>query len=890
MMIGAAWRRLLLFLFRERATRELEEEMRLHRALRAESLERAGLRTPAARREADRRFGPALPRAEQGRDAWGWVSVDAFAQDVRYASRRLRQHGWFTASVVAILALGIGATTAMFSAIDAAFLRPLPFARAGELTTLQRVNLPSNLRFRPGTYVRSFDIDHVRDMRDVFSRTAAYASGGLNLANPERPRRVTAGVVSGDFFATLGVGPLLGRSITAGDATPDAPPVVVLSWNLWQEDFAGGEVVGRRIPLNTRQYEVIGVMPRGFSFPGESDLWIPLGIPITDATFEPFRGYLPSTVIARRAPGVPADVAEARMQEAWGRVVSNMPREPGRRYNFDETLRIIRSEGATRPLRAQLVGERRTALLVLFATTGLLLLIACANVTNLLLSYGVSRTRELSLRSVLGATRRRLLGQLLAESVMLSMCGAAVGVAIAPAVLGILRTLMPARLAGVAPVQLDLRVLAFGAVLAIATGILFGLWPAFGATRGEASAAIRSGGGHGASARGARRGQRVLVAGELALAGVMLVGAGLMLRSFERLVSTDTGMVPEQVATLELSFVRGTERAARISKVEAILASVRRLPGVTAAGVVNDLPLRGGAGIGISVTVDGAPESARGHFPRYLIASDGYFEALRIPVRRGRTFSATDGVGPGSVAVISESMAKTFWPGVDPVGRTFLFGGEGPPVEIIGVVADVREGGLEVDPGPQMYFPATANLEMNLALVARGAGTPGAMLAGLRQAVRSVDPAQPVYNVRTMDDVVGTSMAPRRANTLLITLFGGLALLIAVLGVYAVTSNAVAQRAREFGIRAALGATRGDLLRHVGGEMTLVVTGGVLAGAGLAWAAARVLRGLVYGVDVHDLGTFAASPAVLIVAAVAATLVPARRAARVQPVEVMREE
>jgi putative ABC transport system permease protein len=449
---------------------------------------------------------------------------------------------------------------------------------------------------------------------------------------------------------------------------------------------------------------------------------------------------------------------------------------------------------------------------------------------------------------------------------------------------------MPSSLAGVTPVQLDWRVLAFGAVLALATGILFGLWPAFGATRGEATAAIKSGGGHGATSRGARRGQRVLVAAELALAGVLLVGAGLMLRSFERLVSTDTGMDHQQVATLEISFVSGTRADARVSRVDAMLANVRRLPGVIAAGVVNDLPLRGGGGIGISVQVDGAPAEAADIYPRYLIASDGYLEALGIDVRRGRGFTAADGDTARPVALVSEAMAKAFWPSTDPIGRTFLFGGDGPPITVIGVVADVREGGLEQDSGPQMYFPARSSLGTNLALVVRGTGPAAALLAGMTQAVRDVDPTQPVYNVRTMDEVVGRSMAARRANTMLITLFGGLALLIAALGVYAVTSNAVAQRTREFGIRAALGATRGDLLRHVSGEMMVVIATGVLAGAAVAWVASKVMTGLVYGVDVRDPGTFALSPLLLIAAAAAATLIPARRAARVQPVEVMREE
>ncbi len=888
-MLGRLWRRLRLLVLRDAATRELEEEMRLHRELRAESLRREGRSHSEARAEAERSFGHAIQIAEGSRDAWGWGGADALGQDIRYAARRLRHRPGFTGAVVGILALGIGATTAMFSAVDAAFLRPLPFPRAEQLLTLNDVNLPSDLRFsRPGPYVRSFDIDHVREMRNVFSHVAAYASGGLNLADPERPRRVKAGVVSGDFFATLGVPPERGRTIGAADGVPNAPNVVVLSWGVWQREFGGQDVIGTTIPLNTSRYEVIGVMPRGFSFPEESDLWIPMSIPVTSKTFEPFRGYLPSVVIARMLPGVVPEVAEARARQGWEQVVAAMPREPGRRYVREEALDRIRAEGATKPLREQLVGDRRTALLVLFAVTALLLLIACANVTNLLLSYGASRSREIAVRAVLGATRPRLLRQLLAESVMLSVGGALVGIAIAPVVLNVLRTLMPAKLAGVAPAQLDVRVLAFAAGLAVVTGVLFGLWPAFGATRQDALTAIKAGGGYGATAGGTRRSQRLLVGAELALAGVLLVGAGLMLRSFQRLVQTDIGLAPERVATLEMSFLRGVPRATRLERLDAMLAEVRRLPGVIVAGVVNDLPLRGGGGIGISVKVDGAPPSARNVFPRYLVASDGYFEAMGIALRRGRYFSPDDGTGSTSVAVISEAMAKVYWPNVDPVGRTFLFGGDGPPVHVVGVVADVREAGVEKEPDPQMYFPARSNLDANLALVVRSTGQATDLLTALPRIVQRVDPTQPVYNVRLMGDVIGASTAARRANTLLIALFGVLALLIAALGVYAVTANAVAQRTRELGIRSALGATRRDLAWHVGSELTLVVTLGVLAGTALAWAASRVMAGLVYGVTVHDLATFATAPLVLVLAALIATIVPARRAMRVEPVEVMR--
>jgi predicted permease len=727
-------------------------------------------------------------------------------------------------------------------------------------------------------------------MPDIFSHVAVYAAGGLNLSDPERPLRVRVGVVSGDFFATMGVPAAHGRAFGPDDARPDSPDVVVLSWGTWQREYGGGDVLGTTIPLNNSPYEVIGVMPSGFSFPEERDLWIPMHVPTTRSTFEPFRGYLPSTVIARTAPGASFELADARMREGWQRVASNIPREPGRSYSYDETLERVLAMGPVTPLREDLVGTRRTALLVLFATTGLLLLIACANVTNLLLSYGAARTRELAVRTALGASRGRIVRQLLSESVMLAVFGVAVGIAIAPVVLGALRTLMPADLSGVAPVQLDLRVLGFAAGLALITGILFGLWPAFGATRDSTAAAIKSGGGHGSTSGRTRHAQRILVGAEVALAAVLLVGAGLMLRSFERLVSTDTGMVSEQVATLEMSFQRGMERAARLERVEAALAELRRQPGIIAAGAVNDLPLRGTGGIGLSVRYDGMPQSAKGQFPRYLIASDGYFQALGIELRQGRTFTAMDGTGP-QVAIISDKMASTYWPDANPIGRTFFFGGRDTiPVEVIGVVADVRESRLEQDPGPQMYLPAKSNMDINLALVVRGTGRPGALLNTITRAVRTVDPAQPVYNVRMMDDVIGASIAARRANTLLITLFGLLALLISALGVYAVTANAVSQRLREFGIRAALGATRATLLRHVGSELALVTLAGIAAGAAIAWAAARVMESLVYGITIHDPPTYATAPLLLIAAAVAATIVPALRAMGVQPVEVMRAD
>lgn len=890
------FRRLWTLVRRDRATRELEEEMRLHRELRAESLRDRGMNEADASAAAARRFGNATTATEYSRDQWGLGSLDDLSQDLRYATRRLTQRPAFTLSVVGVIALGIGATTAMFSAVDAAMLKPLPFEHASELIAPVGINIP----FDPGrgqqwrgsgAAFATFDITNVMAMSETFSGVAAYAAGGLNLADQEQPVRVSAGVVTADFFRTLGVPPLKGRTFRPEDGVPDAPNVVVISWGLWQRQFGGADVIGKLIPLSSKRYEIIGVMRRGFSFPNESDLWIPMSIPSTSATFEPFRGWLPSTVIARVAPGVSVAAADARLFAKWEQFIAGVPKTPGRRTSMEDTFDRVREQGAAPPLQRTLVGDRKRALLVLLGATGLLLVIASVNVTSLLLSHGTSRRRELAVRAVLGATRGRVVRQLLSESLLLSASGAVVGIALAPLLLRMLNALMPAALAGLAPPQLDMRVLAFATVLGMLTGLAFGLWPAFGATRDVNAAAVKSGGGHGATAAGTRRVQHALVVAEIALTMMLLVGAGLMLRSFDRLTRTNTGLDPRQTATLEFSFARGTApHPVRVAKMDAIIDRLRATPGISAAGIVNDLPLRASGGIAISVKSDNPGVTVTDNFVRMIIASEDYFSAMGIALKRGRYFAPSDDVNSTKVAIVNEAMAEQYWPGLDPIARTFTWGGDTTAIRVVGVVASVRESGLEREPPAQMFFPMRTNSQMHVALVARGTLPPQTMLSQLTAAVGAVDPSQAVHHVRMMSDVIGASVASRRANTLLIALFGALALMVSVLGVYAVTSYAVAQRARELGIRAALGATRRDLLRHVGGSMTSVALAGVVIGAGLAWSLSKVMSGLLYGVTTHDAFTFLAAPVALVLAVVAATLVPARRATRVNPVEVMRNE
>ena len=889
MLIPGFLRRLQYLLRRDRYAADLEEEMRIHLEMREESLRRQGMSVADARSATRRRFGNVTAKTEQSRDIWGLASFDEFRRDLGFAARRLRQRPAFSVPVIAVLALGIGATTAVFSAVDAAMLRSLPFPAAQQLYSLPDVSIPMAREFdrSPGDLL---GISDVAGMRQVFSHVAAYAAGGLNLMDDERPLRVDAGVVTTTFFSTLGIGPLHGRVFSAEEGKPNGPRVVVLSHRLWQSHYGSSEMLGRSIRLHGKAHTVVGIMPPGFDFPKGSQLWIPLPVPMTFDVFEPFRGFLPSTVVARLRPGVSEEAAKAAVLAAWERAVA--PAEGEKRTGLDEWVAGVREKGIAVPLQRDLLGDRRRALLVLLGATGLLLLIACANVANLLLSDGAIRRREIAVRGVLGATKARIVRQLLVESTMLALAGASLGVLLAPAVLKVLRSMLPATLAGVSPAQLDLRVLAFAALLAAATGILFGLWPAVGASRADASQAIKGGGGHGATAGGVGTVRRVLVVAEVALTVMLLVGAGLMLKSFERLMSKDIGMNPEQVATLETSFPRSVPPAERLRIAQAALDRLSAQPGILAAGIVNDLPLRGGGGISVTMTVPDAPPLPDGErrFARQLTASGGYFDALGIRLLRGRIFVSTDNSDDAPVAIVSKSTANSWWPGRDPIGRTFSYGPDDPPITVIGVVADVREGRMDREPTPQMYHSAYRTTPDNLAFAVRGTLSPPLLMTRLREAIASVAPGQPVYNVRMMEDVIGASVAPRRTNTILIGLFAGIALVLAALGVYAVVSYGVTQRTREFGIRAALGARASDLISLVAGEMFAAITMGLVIGLGAAWALSKVLATLLYEVDTRDPVTFAAVPLVLIVPALVATLIPAVRAMRVSPTEVMRAD
>lgn len=894
------WRRYLR-LVRPDPVSDAEDEIGLHLELLEQELLREGWAPAEARREARRRFGDPGRIRRDIADADHTMSrhrrrseiIEELASDVRYALRTLRRQPGFSLAVVATLALGIGATTAMFSVVDAALLRSLPFRRAGQLVSLSQIHVPFAF---DGTAVgpeTTPDFRTLGRMADVFERYASYARGGVNLSGDGTPERLRVGVVTTDFFATLGMSPARGRVFAPLEGVPNGPSVVVLSDRLWRRRYDGKPMLGRSVVLNDRSCTVVGIMPAGFNFPENSDLWIPMSVPNTIATFEMFRGFIPETTIGRLRDGVSAAAAAERLRETWRRTPRGRDNAEALQYPLV-------------PFQVQLLGSRDAdkPLLMLLGATALLLLIACANAASLLIARATNREPEIAMRRCLGASRGRIVRQVLIESLLLSLAGAATGLGVALSATGTLRALMPPSIADVAPVAIDGRVLVFALVIATLVGLGFGLWPAMGLSRADGSTLVRSGAG--AVGRGAGRIRRALVTLELGIALTLVAGAVLMARSFQAMMTTDLGFHTEHVGTLEISFgERGLEPAARLAVIDGAVDRLATTPGVTAAGVTNNLPLVPGS-FAISVQAE-ATTVAPSERPMatLLYASTGYFHALGIPLLEGRLIGPEDADTSRHVVVISQALARTLFPGQHAIGKRMLDimrlprgqhagGAKFDPDAfrtVVGVVGDVHHREIEeVDRWPQMFYPIAELAPPNVALVARGQLPPPALLAAMRTAMNEADPDLPVYNLRMMDDVVDTMRAPRRLNTTLMLAFGALALLLAAVGVYGVVAYGVARRMREFGIRAALGARAGHLLRLAAAESAWVAVIGIAIGVAGSYAFAHAIRALLYGVAPTDPLTFVLAAAALAVLVLLASLVPARRAARLNPMDVIRAE
>ena len=822
--------------------------------------------------------------------------------DLRFAIRLFLKHPAYTAIIITTLALGIGSNTAIFSAFNAIMLRPLPYNDPERIVTVWDSFPKLGVKKIGVTYANFTDL---KERNKVFETLALYAAGSttaFNLTGLGGPERIQATSASADFFRALGVSALHGRTFTDDDGQPGRNRVAVLGYNLWQRDFGGDpNIVNHNIKLNDVDFVVVGVMPPGFSFPSgaemppgqqfasATELWVPLTIPNMPAARNDrqVRGY---RAVARVKPGVTIKQAEAETRAIAQQLVTEHPQE-------NEGLDM-----SVTTMRENQVGELRPAMFALLSAAGFVLLIACANIANLLLSRATSRQREFTIRSALGASRRRIVRQLLTESLLLSMIGGFVGLLFSLS-LRLLIALAPANIPHLTEARLDVRVLLFTFVISVLTGVLFGLVPALHASRLNLHEGIKEG------ARGStgsnQRWQNVLIGSEVALVFILLIAAGLMLRSFRRLSDVAPGFQAEHVLTARVTLPAVSyPTQKKLQFYGQLLDGLNHESRVAASAVVRDLPLSG-TDPRYGVTVQGRPDNPQGdgYTVRDRIISADYFKVMGIPLKRGRFFDDHDDARAPAVAIINESAAATIFSGENPLGHVLVNGGKYAPdnCRIVGVVGDVKFGGLESQPDPEVYVSYKQLPESfmqpgigSMALIVRSAGKPEDMVRAIRQDVTSLDNGIPVSSVTTMDDVLATSLAPRRFNVLLLSIFSIVALTLAAVGIYGVLSYWVAERTREIGIRTALGANASDIFKLVISKaMRIVVIGlivGLVAGLALARFLSSTFFGLLFGVKATDPVTYAFVALLLMSVAFIACYIPAWRAIKVDPTIALRGE
>ena len=810
-------------------------------------------------------------------------------QDIRYALRQLLKNPGFSAIAVLTLALGIGANTAIFSVVNGVLLRPLPFRDPDRIVRIWHT--PPAKSF-PGMSFFSVSAANYFDwQRDnhVFARMAIYNHRGFALTGVAEPEQVDAGAVSSDFFETLGVPPLLGRVFSGEEDQPGHTNVLVLSYRFWQEHFgANPGIVGHDVTLDGQNYLVAGVMPESFRFPEFAQVWTPMGW--TDRE-RAVRGEHHSVVIARLKPGVDIQRAQAEMDTISRRLEQLYPAD-----NKGWGARVV-------PLHEDLVRDIRPALLVLLGAVAFVLLIACANVANLALARTLARQKEIAIRAALGASSWRVLRQVLTESLLVGVVGGALGLIAAPFGQRLILAFLGNQMPGALTVHLDVRVLAFTACISLLTGIFAGVLPAMRLAKSDLNHALKQGLGRTDSSSASPGARRILVAAEVALSLVLLVGAGLMIRSFQQLQSVAPGFESRGVLTITAAVARAKfpQPVQFINFFEQVLGRVRALPGVESAGLIDDLPLDPD-GSHQPIAIEGQPEVRMADQPEVdvRLISTGYLEAMHIPLLRGRDFGDEDVSGRPASILISESMAQRFWPGENPIGKRLALTFFPERIrEVVGVVGDVKLDGLDqARPSTTLYVPLDQISASGpngwdsfpLTLVVRSATAPGNMVSAVTRAIHEVDGTVPVRDVFTMDDFVAKSLSQPRFNMLLLGVFAALALLLAAMGIYSVLSYSVRQRVPEIGIRLALGARMSDVLRLVvmeGMKPTLV---GAVIGVVAALALGRLVARLIFEVKPTDPVTFLVVAAVLAVIALLASVVPAYRASKVDPVIALRNE
>ena len=842
---------------------------------------------PAHLRASAGRWAEEREESVRGRGG-AWTAVADIGQSLRLTMRTLSRAPLFSAVTILVLALGIGASAAIFSVVDGVLLQALPYPNAEKIVRVHSTDERSDRDNFSGA-----NLLDLRDQTEAFSILAGYNVLNMNLVEGDGPRRLRGASVTSDFFGLFGVDAYLGRTLSPAVDLPGGPRVVVLEHGLWQTAFGGdAEILGRRIELNDELFEVVGVMPPGFDYPNTT-LWISSQYVVPDPPFDfgedpggvRAADYIDVVGLLAGASGL--DEAQSEMSVIADRLAEEYPET-----NQGDGIVLL-------PLREAITEEVRPALNVLLGAVGILLLIACANVANLLLARASSREGEIAVRRALGARRSRLIGQLVTESTVLALVGGALGTLLAMWGTSALLALAPDGIPRVSEVGADPRFVAFAVLISLVTGVVTGLLPAAQSARRDLRGSSLFTGSRQAGSFGRSRTRRALVMGEVAFSLLLLVGAGLMVRTLVALNRVDPGFHPERTiaANASLPQPKYSDDDQVVAFTEGVLERVRGLPGVQSAGMVLSLPIRYAISGNLYLYIDGRePPTSEEERPTagFQLATPGYFETLGIPLRAGRLLEESDHQSAPPVAVVNEALARLFWPGESPIGERISWSdpsaGDVEWATIVGVVGNALQSGLDWDPRPEVYRPYVQAPMPYLTLVVRSGGDASALGNVLRGAVQEVDPQVPLWGVATMDEILLDSLGWRRFTMTLLGAFAAAALLLAAVGLYGVLSYAVAERRREIGIRMALGAKSEQVVRQVIGEGLVLALVGLVIGAGLALALARLMSSLMFQVESTDPITYLSGSAILLTVAVAACGLPAQRAAKLDPVTVLKDE
>ena len=865
---------------------DLDEELSFHIDMRAAELVAGGMSSDDARRKATREFGDVeftreycrrLDEGGERADRRGEWFAD-LRQDLTQAIRVLRRSPAFLAIALITIALGVGANSAIFTVVRGVLLRPLPFGQPDRLVAVYEDDRPDH---SPRSQLAAADYVDYRNQQSTLTDIGVVGFGGLDYQGATEPVALRGLRFSANVFSILGVPPMLGRTFAPDEDKPGKTNVVVLSFATWRGVFGGdASVVGRSFPMSGTPTTVIGVMPPGFTFGGDEQFWMPFNIQRQLADVNRSRKFHNMVGIARLRPGVTPAAAESDLLTIARRNERAFPAS-----NTGHLVNIV-------PLHSAQIGDVRPAILVLAGAAACVLLIACANLANLVFSRTLGRQRELAVRAALGASRGRLVRQLLTESLLLALAGGIVGSGIGWAATRMLLAVAPDALPRVADVAVDPIVVGFALLVSLGGGILFGLVPAWAGARANAEKTLRDT-SRAVAGRRADRWRRLLVATQTALTVMLLVCAGLLVRSLEQLQRVELGFDPDHVLLVSLALPHAYDTRAKIAQFyESLLERVGGAPGVRAVGAASSVPLHGTSTAGLYI--EGAP-LPNGPLPSigYTAVSDEYFRALAIPLRTGRGFGAEDApeVQPRAV-VLNDEAVRRYWAGRDPIGTRVRLGPDpkDPFYLVIGVVGNVRQDGFDAAPRPIAYTSYRQEGESDLSLAVRMRGDPRQALPAIRAAVRELDRTLPLTRVMTMDDVAGNSLSRRRFSMLLLATFAVVSLVLAIVGTYGVIAYTVSARTPELGVRIALGATTRNVLSLVVGQSMLTSALGVAAGLGGAIALTRTIRGLLFGIGPTDTATFVAVTAGLLFACLLAAYLPARRATRIDPVEALRRD